>query len=92
MEVVPVGSLQPILEHQERLDGSGFPQQLTRLDIGKMGRILGICDYFDESLGESYIDTPSPFAVLLRMRQQAEKFDQKILKEFICLLGQNASD
>jgi putative nucleotidyltransferase with HDIG domain len=36
-----------ILEHHERLDGSGYPSKLTDKQISLMGRIVAVSDVFD---------------------------------------------
>lgn len=36
-----------ILEHHERLDGSGYPAQLTNNQISWMGRIVAVADVYD---------------------------------------------
>jgi HD-GYP domain-containing protein (c-di-GMP phosphodiesterase class II) len=36
-----------ILEHHERLDGSGYPAKLTDKQISWMGRIVAVTDVFD---------------------------------------------
>ncbi|MBU8933346.1 MAG: hypothetical protein KOO62_04995 [candidate division Zixibacteria bacterium] len=89
VEVVPRSALFPILEHQERLDGSGFPHELRASQISKAGRIVAICDHYDETLHSSdgFMVKPTPFQVLMKMREDTGKFDRRILVEFIHLLG-----
>ena len=36
-----------ILEHHERMDGSGYPQGLERNEVSLFGRIVGVVDTFD---------------------------------------------
>ena len=43
----PVSSLTGILQHHERLDGSGYPEGLTGRQIGKFGRIISVADVYD---------------------------------------------
>lgn len=38
--------LVPILEHHERMDGSGYPQGLPGSRISTLGRLLGVADAF----------------------------------------------
>ncbi len=86
--VVPKIALKPIIEHQERIDGTGYPSKLKGRRISTMGKIVAICDAYDESmhpLGES--TRPTPFGVLKKMRASQGKFDEDILIEFIKLLG-----
>jgi HD-GYP domain-containing protein (c-di-GMP phosphodiesterase class II) len=39
--------LPAILEHHERLDGSGYPAKMTEKQISWMGRIVAVADVFD---------------------------------------------
>ncbi|MEZ5359503.1 MAG: HD domain-containing phosphohydrolase [Candidatus Zixiibacteriota bacterium] len=91
--VVPSSALKPIVEHQERLDGSGYPSQLSGKQISTTSRIVAICDAYDEAVhlpnnGEGI----SPFKVLRRMRFDTGKFDDGILVEFIKMLGEDFSN
>ncbi len=87
-EVVPVGALKPVLEHQERLDGTGYPKCLTAPEISREGRIVAICDYYDECLyNRSPRSRTTPYQVLLKMTGRGTQFDRRILVEFIRLLG-----
>lgn len=85
---VPPSALRPVLEHRERLDGSGFPQSLRAENISKVGRIVAICDAYDEAVhAQKNSGRVRPFDILSRMKQSAGKFDSKILSQFILLLG-----
>jgi len=77
-----------VTEHQERLDGSGYPAGFKGSEICEFSRIVAICDYFDEQVNpQNTGQTVSPFEVLRRMKAASDKFDQKILIAFIRLLG-----
>lgn len=39
--------LNGVLFHHEKLDGSGYPQQIHKADIPEFARIIGVCDVFD---------------------------------------------
>ena len=43
----PWAIAEPVLEHHERLDGSGYPNHLKGDEISLEGRILGVCDVID---------------------------------------------
>ncbi len=86
--IVPRGALRPVVEHQERLDGSGFPQSLKDAEIGLMGRIVAICDHYDEAVHDNLGGmTRRPFDVLAEMKNLKGKFDCEVLVAFIRLLG-----
>lgn len=87
---VPYPALKPIAEHQERMDGSGFPSHLCGKQIDFMSRIVAICDMYDEAMrGFGAEKPPSPFQVLRRMRLEKGKYDDTILVEFIKMLGED---
>ncbi|MCD6163029.1 MAG: HD domain-containing protein [candidate division Zixibacteria bacterium] len=86
--VVPSGALRPVLEHQERLDGTGYPFGLKAGEIGIEGRIIAICDCYDEALRTNKLKlNHKPFKILLKMKASIIKFDKKIFVEFVHLLG-----
>ena len=86
--VMPRLSLRLVAEHQERLDGSGFPQRLRASEICTESRVIAICDYYDETLnGGNGSNALTPFQVLKTMKESSTKFDRHILVEFIRLLG-----
>jgi hypothetical protein len=43
----PAGVLRLVLDHHERLDGSGYPRGLTADDLDVETRILAVCDVYD---------------------------------------------
>ncbi|MCK5125393.1 MAG: HD domain-containing protein [candidate division Zixibacteria bacterium] len=93
MNCVPIDSLAAIAEHQERLDGSGYPQNLKEINISLAGRIVAICDTYDEALHSPLFNAkPTPFKVLMKMRGEQNKFDEKVLISFIQMLGAGLSN
>ena len=45
--IVPLPSAAALLHHSERMNGSGYPQNLLGEDIHPFGRILAVCDTYD---------------------------------------------
>jgi hypothetical protein len=87
-EIVPPGALRAVAEHQERLDGSGFPAKLKDTQISHPGRIVAICDYYDERVNGNDGQTPAtPFEALSEMKQANNKFDSDILTRLVEMLG-----
>jgi HD-GYP domain-containing protein (c-di-GMP phosphodiesterase class II) len=87
-KVLPQRGLRLILEHQERLDGSGFPNALKGKEISVHGRIVAICDHFDElTTPQPSVKPVSPFAALKAMKNQGNRFDPAALNHFIRMLG-----
>ena len=46
LEIVTEETRGIILEHQERMDGSGYPQRLKGNDISRLGRLAAVADSF----------------------------------------------
>ena len=44
---VPATSLMGVLQHHERMDGSGYPEGVNQKMLTKFGRIIGIADVYD---------------------------------------------
>lgn len=71
--------LSSILDHHEREDGTGYPQQLTSEDIHPYAKIIAIADIFDEALTVNS-ETPgalSPYLSLEKMWNQIHRLDAK---------------
>ena len=47
------------MEHQERLDGTGYPKQLLAKQISEAGQILAVADVFD-----ALTDTKRPYRTI----------------------------
>ncbi len=61
-----------ILEHHERLDGSGYPAKLTDQQISWMGRIVAVADVFDAMTSKRpYRQALSVQEVLSYLQQKA---------------------
>ncbi len=88
----PPEAVRSVLEHQERLDGSGFPRQLQGSEIGIAARIVAICDAFDESMSHNQgLVEASAFKILMQMKSSATKFDMKLFQSFVRLLGSDVA-
>jgi len=89
--LIPQKSYYPVLQHQERMDGSGYPRGLSRHQIHLYGRITGLCDTFDAlTTRRVYKDALDSFPALKIIKDMPEKYDQDILHEFITLIGPEA--
>ncbi len=82
-----------VLQHQERMDGSGYPVGLTGPDIHLYGRICAIAEAFDSITSHHvYREAIDGYPALVTMRREAGKFDPILLDAFIGLLKrQNAA-
>lgn len=73
------------LQHHERYDGTGYPQQLKRSDICEFARICAIADVYDAlSNNRPYRDRlPSHKVFEYLLRNIGSHFDPYILDKFI---------
>lgn len=76
-----------ILQHHERLDGSGYPHQLKGNEIDKHAQIVMVADAFDSAtMYTPYKKTKDPKTVLKEMLEEKEKFPEKIVKCLVDLM------
>lgn len=91
--LIPPKSYYPVLQHQERLDGSGYPHGLKGPQLHLYGRITSICDTFDAlTTQRTYKQALDSFPALKLMKSIAQEFDKEILDEFILLMGPGKQD
>jgi HD-GYP domain-containing protein (c-di-GMP phosphodiesterase class II) len=84
---IPDLSLQVIEQHQERVDGSGYPNGLCNNDISEFARIAAIVDTYDE-LTSHHPSQPSltPMQALKRL-SESSGLDQSLVTQFIQCIG-----
>jgi HD-GYP domain-containing protein (c-di-GMP phosphodiesterase class II) len=73
----PPGVLRLVLDHHERLDGSGYPRGLAGAELDVETRILAVCDVYDALVSDRVYRaawTPERAIALLR---DATLFDQR---------------
>jgi HD-GYP domain-containing protein (c-di-GMP phosphodiesterase class II) len=76
------------LEHHERYDGSGYPNQLVGEEIGLFSRMAAICDVYDSMTSDRpHRPRIDPNAALGLMRAMEGEFDEDILDQFIESVG-----
>jgi HD-GYP domain-containing protein (c-di-GMP phosphodiesterase class II) len=78
-----------IAAHHERLDGSGYPNQISGTDIPLYARIAGIADTFDAlTLNRRYASARSGYSALRFLSAlRRTKFDAALVDEFIDGMG-----
>ena len=86
---IPQKALQIILNHHERLDGSGYPNCRRGEEISKLTRIVSIVDVFDAMTSDRcYQDAFQPQHALNEIYNMApDKFDQELVEGFIKCIG-----
>lgn len=84
---IPDLSLQVIEQHQERVDGSGYPVGLCNDEISEFARIAAIVDTYDE-LTSHHPSQPSltPMQALKRL-SESSGLDQTLVTQFIQCIG-----
>ncbi len=74
-----------IIQHQERLDGSGFPQKLKERDIGIAGKISAVSYAFSELLPHlKEINGSTLREIVRKLADQKRKFSQRVCS---CLMN-----
>ena len=88
-KTMPEDALQIILNHHERLDGSGYPNCRRGDEISKLTRIVSIVDAFDAMTSDRcYKNAFQPQHALNEIYNMApDKFDQELVEGFIKCIG-----
>ena len=73
--------------HHERMDGSGYPDQIKGKKIPMIARIIGMCDVFDAlTTQRTFRENYSSFEALILMKEEMEEqLDPKLIEIFILL-------
>jgi putative nucleotidyltransferase with HDIG domain len=78
----------PVMQHHERMDGSGYPRGLNKNLIHDYGRMIAVADVFDALTTERvYQSAIATYPALKLMYESTGHFDQKLLREFTILMG-----
>ena len=77
-----------LVNHHERLDGSGYPRGIAGDKISKLSRITAIVDVYDAMTGDRpHKKGMLPQAVFRHLLNEKNKFDVDIVQQFIKYLG-----
>jgi len=78
-----------ILQHHERLDGSGYPIGLRGMDIGIFGRMAGIADCFAALISDRpYAKAAAPQDALMQMYGWCgTSFHEPLVEQFVQAIG-----
>lgn len=73
--------------HQEKWDGSGYPQGLKGEDIPVSGRLMAVADVYDALISKRVYKPPFPIAKVVDIMIQGRKrhFDPDVLDAFLVL-------
>ncbi len=84
---LPEASTNIIIQHHERLDGSGYPCSLKGEQISEYTQIVMIADVFDAiTAGRPYKKSKGPEDALLILNNQSEKFSKEFLEVLEAIL------
>lgn len=91
---MPIKVLYGVIQHHERLDGSGYPLALKKDQIHPFGRIIAIADIYDAMTSNRlYREVTAPFVVVETLLQEMyDKLDPGICTIFLnnvrnCFVG-----
>jgi HD-GYP domain-containing protein (c-di-GMP phosphodiesterase class II) len=80
--------LQGVLEHHERMDGSGYPCQKQGAELGLFGRIIAVADVYDACISKrKYRDSLTPHRTLKELLGDSKQFDLTVLKVFLAAMA-----
>jgi HD-GYP domain-containing protein (c-di-GMP phosphodiesterase class II) len=81
---IPDNAIKAVLQHHERIDGRGYPYNLTDREISKFGKIVSVCDVYDAiSNDRVYRKKFSPnSAYELILAGSGTAFDNTIVQSF----------
>jgi response regulator RpfG family c-di-GMP phosphodiesterase len=85
------GAASIIRMHHERLDGSGYPDQLQGAAISHGARILAVADDYDEMIHGCLLEKPCspPAAREHLLRGRGRRYDARVVDAFLELLRPN---
>jgi HD domain len=87
-ETLHADSRNVVLQHHERLSGTGYPNRLAGSEISIFGRICAIADCYDAmTTNRPYSRASTPFQALKVLNAQIEHYDHELVATFIRLLG-----
>jgi len=87
---IPDEAKRAVLEHHERLDGSGYPRQLQGPSLSLLSQIIAIADTYDAQISGRCSHPPVPPSQAVRELYRAAangQFDIILIQELIQFLG-----
>ncbi|NQY48328.1 MAG: HD-GYP domain-containing protein [Colwellia sp.] len=81
--------IEVVQQHHERLDGKGYPKQLTEQQISQVGRMIAIVDSYDAMTAERvYKVGMHPIkAFKILMKDAPDSYDNTLVEQFVNCLG-----
>ena len=77
-----------MVNHHERLDGSGYPRGLDEPKLSKLAKITAIVDVYDAMTGDrAYKKGVAPMVAMRHLLSNKDKYDQELVQHFIKYAG-----
>ena len=77
-----------VVNHHERLDGSGYPRGIKKNNLSKLARMTAIVDVYDAFTGDKpHKQGEQPLVALRYLMSKKHLFDQELVQKFIKYLG-----
>ena len=89
VSAVPYPVLRIVLDHHEKIDGSGYPNHLKGREIPHLARLLAVVDAYDAMTSERpYHEPIKPFIAATALAKYSKgKFSKELAVGFIRFLG-----
>jgi HD-GYP domain-containing protein (c-di-GMP phosphodiesterase class II) len=88
---IPEESYPAVVQHHEKLSGTGYPLGISGADIKMFGKIAAIADCYDAMTTQrSYKPAFTPFHALSIIVNETGHYDRDLLNVFIKMLGKLA--
>ncbi len=86
---IPNSTIDVAYSHHEKIDGSGYPRQLTSSGISEFARIIALVDAYDAMTADRcYSESkPSTEALKIIFKDRGTHFDERLSLEFIKCIG-----
>jgi hypothetical protein len=76
------------LHHQEKIDGTGYPDRLTADQISLFARMCAVCDVYDAITSERPYKKPwDPSMAMHQMAKWRGHFDRDVFNAFVKTVG-----
>lgn len=77
-----------LVNHHERLDGSGYPRGIDKNKITKLSRMTSVVDVYDAMTGDKpYKKGELPLTVFRHLMTHKAQYDQELVQKFIKYMG-----
>ena len=85
----PEKAMAVVMEHHERIDGTGYPKQLKDNEISLFGQMASIVDVYDACISiRAYGGAADPCQVIRQLFEKAGKlFHKELVQQFIKTIG-----